>query len=289
MRHPTASDWRGGVISRLRGEAHRIKRHIVREPEVIVVDTHGGLGNKLKALVSAMRLSDTVAATYPTFGVLFENEIPVVETIPAKCRVFSDWRFVLAPNDRLPDDFASVPIPERGQSVLGIPVGRSIDLEYERVPAHLRDSFLEAFAKLRIRDEIEHAVARVTDRWPRDTIAVHVRSWVENDSRRNAFFDLERFFHEVDERGDVPIFLGSDAAEVLEEFRRKYGSRVITVSDDDTAVSHSARWDDEEVVVRAFIDMLCLSRSDVLIGSYLSTFTECAWWLGGCRQEVVIL
>ena len=266
-----------------------MKRRIVREHQLIVVSTHGGLGNKLKALVSAVRLSDSVAATYPTFGFLFENEIPVVETIPAKCRVFSGWRFVLTPDDRLPDDFASVPIPERGQNELRIPVGRSIDYEYGRIPGQLREAFLAAFAKLTVRAEIERAVARVSHDWPHDTIGVHVRSWVGNDFRRNLLFDLERFFHAVDVRGAAPIFLGSDSPAVIEDFKRRYGSRVMTASDDDSPLSHSADADDEEVVVRAFVDMLCLSRTDVLIGTYLSTFTECAWWLGGCRQEVVIL
>jgi hypothetical protein len=63
----------------------------------------------------------------------------------------------------------------------------------------------------------------------------------------------------------------------------------MTASDENAHLSHSAVREDDEILVRAFVDMLCLSRGDVLIGSYLSTFTECAWWLGGCRQEVVIL
>jgi len=281
--------WSGRVPSRLRAEAGRMKRRIVGEPQLIVVATKGGLGNKLKALVSAVRLSDSVAATYPTFGFLLENEIPVVDAIPTKCRVFSGWRFVLTTDDRLADDFASVPIPERGQNELRIPVGRSIDYEYGRIPAQLREAFLAAFAKLTVRGEIERSVARVSEHWPHDTIAVHVRSWEGNDFRRNLLFDLERFFHAVDLRGAVPIFLGSDSLAVIDGFRRRYGSRVITASDDDAHPSHSADADDEEVVVRAFVDMLCLSRTDVLIGTHLSTFTECAWWLGGCRQEVVIL
>ena len=278
----------GGLASRLRAKAGRVKRRIVGEPKLIVVATKGGLGNKLKALVSAVRLSDSVAATYPTFGALFENEIPVVETIPAKCRVFSGWRFVLTPDDRLPDDFASVAIADPVHG-LSISLGKSIDLEYGRIPADLREAFLAAFAKLKVRREIEMSVARVSDDWPRDTIAVHVRSWEESDFRRNTLFDLERFFHAVDERGPVPIFLSSDATAVIDDFRRRYGSRVMTASDESAHLSHSAYGEDDEILVRAFVDMLCLSRTDVLIGSYLSTFTECAWWLGGCRQEVVIL
>ena len=139
------------ALTNLRARARGLKRRLVPEPRLIVVAARGGLGNKLKALVSALRLSDSVAAAYPTFSPLLENDIPVLESIPRRCRVFSDWRFVLTPDDRLPDDFASVPILEAGEEQPRIPVGRSIDLEYERVPAHLREAFLAAFAKLRIR------------------------------------------------------------------------------------------------------------------------------------------
>jgi hypothetical protein len=260
----------------------------VPEPRLIVVATHGGLGNKLKALVSALRLSDSVAAVYPTFTPLFENDIPVLERIPRRCRVFSDWRFVLTPDDRLPDDFASVAIPEVGEEVPRIPVGRSIDLEYGRVPAHLRQAFLAAFAKLRIRPEVERAAAELVGSWPPGTIAVHVRSWSESNFRRRTLFDLERVFHAVDASGAESLFASSDAVEVLDEFRRRYGRRVFTGADD-RVLAHSIPYEDEEVVVRAFVDMLCLSRGEALIGSYLSTFCECAWWLGGCRQEVVIV
>ena len=114
MKPLPGSGRRADAASPLRVHAGRLKRRLAREPRLIVVATHGGLGNKLKALVSAVRLSDSVAAMYPTFGFMFENEIPVLETIPKRCRVFSGWRFVLTPDDRLPDDFASVPIPERG-------------------------------------------------------------------------------------------------------------------------------------------------------------------------------
>jgi len=276
------------ALTNLRARAGRLKRRVVPEPRLIVVATHGGLGNKLKALVSALRLSDSVAAVYPTFTPLLENDIPVLESIPRRCRVFSDWRFVLTPDDALPDDFASVPILEVGEVEPRIPVGRSIDLEYERVPAHLREAFLAAFAKLRIRPEVEQAAASVVGSWPPGTIAVHVRSWAESNFRRSTLFDLERVFHAVDASGAESLFVSSDSAEVLDEFRRRYGLRVLT-GGDDRALAHSVHEEDEQVVVRAFVDMLCLSRGEALIGSYLSTFCECAWWLGGCRQDVAIV
>lgn len=267
----------------------RAKLRLLPEPSLIVVTTRGGLGNKLKALVSALRLTDEVATTDATFQVLLENDIPVLEGVPRHARAFSDWRFVLTPFDRLPHDFASVPIPERGDPEPRIPLGRSIDFEYERVPPHLRAAFLAAFERLEVRPPILAAVDGVTAGWPPGTVAVHVRSWAGSEFRRRTLFDLDRFFHAVDRRAGAPLFVCADAPEVLDAFRRRYGSRVLPGAGDDETVGHSGHTDDERVLVRALTDMLCLARADALVGTRLSTFTECAWWLGGCRQRLELV
>ncbi len=36
-------------------------------------------------------------------------------------------------------------------------------------------------------------------------------------------------------------------------------------------------------------DMLLLGKPSIIIGSHLSSFVECAWWLGLCKSKVVIL
>jgi hypothetical protein len=36
------------------------------------------------------------------------------------------------------------------------------------------------------------------------------------------------------------------------------------------------------------IDMLLLSRCEELFASYLSTFSETAWWLGGAKAKVAV-
>jgi hypothetical protein len=41
-------------------------------------------------------------------------------------------------------------------------------------------------------------------------------------------------------------------------------------------------------MVEDLIDMLLLSRTDRLFASYLSTFSETAWWLGGARANVSV-
>ena len=37
------------------------------------------------------------------------------------------------------------------------------------------------------------------------------------------------------------------------------------------------------------IELFLLSKTKHIIGSYLSSFTEMAWWLGGCKAKIEIL
>ena len=44
-----------------------------------------------------------------------------------------------------------------------------------------------------------------------------------------------------------------------------------------------------EGIQEDLIELYLLSKNNYIIGSHFSTFTETAWWLGGCTQNIVIL
>lgn len=46
--------------------------------------------------------------------------------------------------------------------------------------------------------------------------------------------------------------------------------------------------DSSNFIKEAFVDMLLLSKCPIILGSFLSTFTEVAWWFGGCKAQVYI-
>ncbi len=46
--------------------------------------------------------------------------------------------------------------------------------------------------------------------------------------------------------------------------------------------------EEPNAIKEAFIDMLLLSRCPIIIGTFLSTFTEIAWWFSGCQSQVYI-
>jgi hypothetical protein len=41
-------------------------------------------------------------------------------------------------------------------------------------------------------------------------------------------------------------------------------------------------------ITEDLIDMLLLARTERLFASYLSTFSEVAWWLGGTKARVTV-
>ena len=56
----------------------------------------------------------------------------------------------------------------------------------------------------------------------------------------------------------------------------------------DPKLAESGHHDDVQLTTDAFIELLILSKCSKIIGTYLSTFDEIAWWMGGCRSEVII-
>jgi hypothetical protein len=51
---------------------------------------------------------------------------------------------------------------------------------------------------------------------------------------------------------------------------------------------YDQHYNDIQLVVDGFIDCLLLSKCSTIIGTWCSTFTECAWWFGGCKAKVII-
>jgi hypothetical protein len=253
-----------------------------------IVKPIGGLGNRLKSLVSALRFTNKVYTTDRIFNLLFKKQFPVVNEYQGKCLEFSDWRFRLKESDPVNENFGTVYLQccsAKEQSRY------AIDFEYFRIPEVIRSEIASIFSMLEPSTIIQQAVARFTEDWSKDVIAVHVRSWIDDPIRRAALYNLEAYFREIDRRNaSMRIFLATDSMDVTSEFVKKYGDRVLFHPYGAPNLNpHVSESETDETAIKAFVDMLCLSKGELLIGTYLSTFTECAWWYGGCKQHVIII
>jgi predicted RecB family nuclease len=76
---------------------------------------------------------------------------------------------------------------------------------------------------------------------------------------------------------DSNFFVGSADPEVIDEFKKRYKNRIIV---------NENNFDNMQ---NALIDMYCFAKSKYIIKSYVSSFADLSWWIGGCRSTLIIV
>jgi hypothetical protein len=277
--------------------------------------------------VSAMRLGDehrvrwVLNHTMPTsFADLFANDCAVAE-VPEGAAVYSSWRLATLPEDDafLPAGFATVGagahpfvrgvgkawwnltgrrtdryrymlFPKSHSRRSARRDARHIDLEYGRIPQHFRDVYVPLFKRIAVRPQIVQRVdAWAAEHLDEHLIGVQVRTW-RDDERRYRKYHLpavRRLKKLLDESGPASRFLVvSDSDEIVAELAQVYGGQRVLSFPRTTARRDS--WRTPEGAREDLIDMLLLARTQRLFASYLSTFSEAAWWFGGATARVAV-
>ena len=258
---------------------------------MIIAINASGLGNRIKAIVSCMRLDSNHAVywvknkdLYCNFNDLFSNKIEVKD-VPPYIRCYKPWRLAVLPQDDIPEDFNSVTNDTNIFSYVD-PNGRNIDIEYDRIPMSVRQEYLKYFDKLIINPDILSEVQRFSKKFDENTVSIHIRSWADDDERNQNYHRLQKFIDEskkFDEK--TTFYLTSDSDYVKLKFREIYGDRLF-MYDRKTSILDSRL--NSFGIQEDFIEMLLLSKNSHIIGTYLSTYTEVAWWFGGATAKVVV-
>ncbi len=292
---------------------------------MIVSTETGGLGNRIKSWVSAMRLGPDarvyweVTPNMPArFSQLFDNDCHV-DAIPPEAEIYKSWRLAVLPEAEahLPEGFAAVgagphPIirgfgkawwalsgkPSDRYRYMVFPKqhsrrstradARHIDLEYERIPDQIRRAYAPFFDRIAVRA----ALLQRIDEWAGEhlddrVVGVQVRTW-RDDARRHRKYHrpaAKRLRRLMDDQSPgTRFFVVSDSDEMVATLSAEYG---------DARVLHFPReterltsWRSVEGIGEDLIDLVLLSRTERLFASYLSTFSEAAWWLGGAGARV---
>lgn len=272
-----------------------------------------GLGNRFKNLVSMMRLSKELNRTlllyWPKnfdcgceFSDLFENKISQIDEKElglikkGDCKVcghilnkinekykyllFRTWRFVLLPGE----------VPENFAGVFPLKKGNNIDLEYEKIPVEIRNKLIPYIKKLEPIKPIRKIVEKYTKKYNFSKIVgLHVRRGdyqYTYDGRGNISTD-DKFFKRIKEilkiSPETKFFLSTDGEETEEKYIKMFGDKIIYFP------KKSRKYNEKEGVQEALIDLLLLSKTSCILGTFLSSFTESAWWLGGCKAKIEII
>jgi len=266
---------------------------VTTRKDSIVSFNNAGMANRIKNIVSCFRLSDNVQVKWkqelhPAYGLtdtkLTDYFVGLDEVDDIEGReVRKTWKFALLEEDNIPmfiireSEYAYKNLT--GEN-LGAPSwdGRGIDLLYEKTPEYVKGEYLKCFDKLEIAPQILSLVDEIESKhFDDDVVSVHIRSWKDSPYRRKAFFDLNSYRFLMDQYGrGKRFYVSADDPAVVHTLKDYYGSdRILSVNSPTHKLS-------------CMVDMLLLSKNDVIIGSPYSSFTEVAWWFSKCKSEVVL-
>ena len=88
---------------------------------------------------------------------------------------------------------------------------------------------------------------------------------------------MDSFIEHMSKYENSNFFVASDNAKYIPILKSKFPNRIITYND--TLFSQ---------LERDFIDVLLLSKNSIILGSYLSSFSEMSWWLSLGKSKLII-
>ncbi len=281
----------------------------------IISSCPGGLCNRLKCLVSCSRIAKKYnrelllywpenLACGAKFNDLFEDKIKSISTkdlerlekeknyffysdknnliLPNKEKeVITDtWRFCLF-EEEISKNF-SMEVPPK--------IGESIDFEYARIPKKMRKKITSTLLKLKIKDSI---LDRVLDFSKKNKIynciGLHIRRGDITNSRDGwgKISDEEKFIARIREilckNNNQKFFLATDSYQTEKRLLALFKENLIVYPKE--VVERNKK----NSIIESLIELLLLSKTKKIIGTYQSTYTELAWWLGGADKDVEIL
>jgi hypothetical protein len=276
----------------------------------LVVLTSGGLANRLKPVVSGMRIAHASRRGFYMHWNTSQGVSTWEERNPRASPHDSENRPIPFPGDW--SDFFHFPVArsfhsmcvgraiERGDAALprnstGTYISRYVCrflrfddepmmdyLVYDRLtPSQQRvmSELLAYFRRIQLQSRLDRIVADVAASAgvDRGWVGIHIRRH-HPDCRQ---VPVRSFIAAVDRalRHATRAFLATDSTEIEDMFLSRYGGDVILYS-------KRSRHRDEQIGIEdALIDLFLLARTGHLIGTAGSSYSDLAWWLGECKAS----
>ncbi len=260
----------------------------------LIVANPGGISNRLKCLISMWRLSEKYNKRLylywdknnqcgSEFNELFENKFDLIDKeefgkLSKEDSIISEtWRFLTLPNE-VPDNFAEIYPTKKGNN---------IDFEFRRIPLQVRQNILFYLNQLIPVKEVRDNVNWFLKKYDlSNMVGIHVRRGDFLDGREGMgkISTDEKFIEKINlvlkENPSMKFFLCTDGLEVEDKFLKEFGNKIIIYP----KTKRDRR--SSECAKEGLVDLLLLSRTKHIIGTYRSTFNELAWWFGGCKIQV---
>jgi hypothetical protein len=140
---------------------------------VYIATTTNGLGNRLKNLISVLRLSHLSKSNYTELNQIFDNDFTTLD-LNTEYIPLCTWRILVKDEDiEISDNFNTKTrdFPERDIRF------RDVDHEYERIPYLFKNKILNIIDSFSIKTEINNIVNEFNIEI---LTAFHIRTWWGN-------------------------------------------------------------------------------------------------------------
>jgi len=213
------------------------------------------------------------------FGALFQlDEIKGFNAIAANLRILNGYTYPSMGEHEYwrlkvnPEEVDSSFMVERDGHVFP-----SIDFRFQDIPYTVRRKYLDFFRLLRPSQQVQKRVNSVDI--DESFISVHVRNPVKASDKKANVCGIDVFIEKMEQypKG-TKFFISTMGRQYSDELRDVFGKNIVELPDKDYTSMRDAA-----------ADMYLLSSGRELVVSQGSTFSECSWWMGGCRQDVTTL
>jgi hypothetical protein len=169
---------------------------------------------------------------------------------------------------------------------------KSIDFLFEKVPQYFIDKYVPVFERFKLKPDLQKIVDDITRYWDKENmVGVNIRSWLPpiDNCGRSVWVDFHGFEKEIQKLNpSQKFFFSSDNLEINNYYMSKYSNQVITLPRTVSMIANDGSVDDVQQTKEAFLEMYLLSQcKKKIVCTFGSTFSEVAWWFGGCKAEVI--
>ena len=252
---------------------------------MFVIKNNSGLGNQIKNLVSYLRLGaiQNKFVKWDNPLINFNQRIDELTADNKNIDYVTDWRLLLTPQDLkkgvLKKNIPTVVVNNTDDVNIFY---NSIDFQFTNIQDWVFRDFLDIFKLINFSKEITDKI----DFWfdnnnvNIDTIiGVHVRSWTDDLNRQMCLYDFNLIMESLKKHPNSQFFVCSDDLNITNKLDEMFPEQIIK-----QPLNFY-----ECPKFKALFDLLVLSKCCHLIGTYQSTFTECAWWLGHAKMSIDII
>jgi hypothetical protein len=264
----------------------------------IISSSMGGLGGRLKSLVSAIKTSEInnsdLLLYWPknppcncNFSDLFENNIKEITKEDFRRIIKQENIQILNKSEKIKFKKRFILIGDIGFTGFS---KKDLSFKFEGIPINVRKDIYDLLNRLKIKEDILKKVNIFLSKFfKKEVIGVHIRKGdfkiiannVGNVSSDRQF--IEEMKREIKLNSKVKFFLATEDKETEEKFMEIFKDKIISYP------KKTKVREEEGSVKEALIELLLLSKCKKIFGNFSSTFTELAWFFGECKPEIEIV